>query len=92
MEHEFIDEMLERLLVDEQKTFGKAFEQIIQERAKTIRDLGRIENAYQLFCKKFPAAKSHYFRLWIYDTRREDFEKCAHFFKWEKPTMAGKPN
>lgn len=92
MEHEFIDEMLERLLVNEQKTFGKAFEQIIQERAETIRDLGRIENAYKLFCKKHTNAQPHYFRLYVYDTRREDFEKCARCFNWEKPTMAGKPN
>ena len=82
MEHEFIDEMLERLLVNERKTFGKAFEQIIQERAKVIRDLGRIENAYKLFCEKHPEAGKHYFRMWIRDTRRSDYEKCVKCFKW----------
>lgn len=82
MEHEFIDDMFKRLLIDEKKTYGQAFEQVIQERAETIRDLNRIENAYQLFCKKFPDAEPHYFRLWIYDTRREDFAKCKIIFKW----------
>lgn len=92
MKYEFIDEMFERLLINERKTFGKTFEQIIQERAKIIQDLGRIENAYKLFCKKHTDAQPHLFRLYVYDTRREDFEKCALCFKWEKPTKAGKPN
>ena len=82
MKHEFIDEMFERLLINERKTFGKTFEQIIQERAKIIQDLGRIENAYKLFCKKHPEAGKHYFRLWIRDTRRSDYEKCVNCFKW----------
>ena len=82
MAHEFIDDMFKRLIIDEKMTFGQAFEQVIQERAETIRDLNRIENAYQLFCKKFPGANPHNFRLWIYATRREDFEKCKNIFKW----------
>ena len=83
MEHEFIDDMLERLLVVEKRTFGKAFEQIIQERATKIVDLGRIENAYQLFCKKYPAANPSYFRKYIQGTRPADFEKCVRCFKWK---------
>ena len=83
MEHEFIDDMLERLLVVEQQTFRKAFEQIIQERATKIVDLGRIENAYQLFCKKHPAANPSYFRKYIQLSRPGDFEKCVRCFKWE---------
>ena len=83
MEHEFIDEMLERLLVVEKRTFGNAFEQIIRERAKIIQDLGRIENAYQLFRKKYPAANPSYFRKYIQDTRPDDFEKCVRCFKWK---------
>jgi len=83
MEHEFIDEMLERLLVNEQKTFGKAFEQIIQERAKIIQDLGRIENAYQLFVKKHPGAKPEYFRQYIQGTRPDDYNKCVRCFGWK---------
>ena len=82
MEHEFIDEMFERLLDRENKTYGIAFATIIEQRAKTIRDLGRIENAYQLFCKKHPEAGKHYFRMWIRDTRRSDYEKCVNCFKW----------
>ena len=84
MEYEFIDDMLERLLVIEHRTFGATFEIIIKERAKIIQDLGRIENAYKLFSKKYPQAKPEYFRKWIHDTRPEDFEKCVYFFKWEK--------
>lgn len=83
MAHEFIDEMFERLLVNERKTFGKAFEQIIQERAKTIQDLGRIENAYQLFSKKYPGAKPEYFRQYIKGTRPGDYEKCVRCFNWK---------
>ena len=83
MEHEFIDEMLERLLVNERKTFGKAFEQIIQERAKIIQDLGRIENAYQLFVKKHPSAKPEYFRQYIQETRPDDYNKCVCCFGWK---------
>ena len=52
MEHEFIDEMLERLLVNERMPVYDAFEKVIKERAKIIQDLGRIENAYQLFRKR----------------------------------------
>lgn len=83
MEHEFIDEMFERLLVNERKTFGKAFEQIIQERAETIQDLGRIENAYQLFAKKYPDVKPEYFRQYIKGTRPDDYKKCVHCFGWK---------
>ena len=83
MEHEFIDDMLERLLVVEKRTFGKAFEQIIQERATQIVDLGRIENAYQLFCKKYPAANPSYLRKYIQGTRPDDFKKCVRCFKWK---------
>lgn len=83
MEYEFIDDMLERLLATEGKTFGKAFEQIIQERAKTIQDLGRIENAYQLFAKKHTQAKPEYFRQYIQGTRPNDYEKCVRCFNWK---------
>lgn len=83
MEHEFIDEMLERLLVNEEKTFGEAFEQVIQERAKIIQDLGRIENAYQLFAKKHPDAKPEYFRQYIQLTRPDDYNKCVRCFGWK---------
>lgn len=84
MEHEFIDEMFERLLVNEKKTFGEAFEQVIQERAKIILDFGRIENAYQLFAKKHPgAAQPEYFRLHIKITRPNDYNKCVRCFGWK---------
>ena len=83
MEYEFIDDMLERLLVVEQRTFGEAFEQIIRERAKIIQDLCRIENAYQLFVKKHPDAKPEYFRRYIKGTRPGDYEKCVRCFKWK---------
>lgn len=83
MEYEFIDEMLERLLVNERKTFGKAFEQIIQERAKIIQDLGRIENAYQLFAKKHPGANQEYFRQYIKASRPDDYDKCVRCFGWK---------
>lgn len=83
MEHEFIDEMFERLLVNEQKAFGVAFEQVIRERAETIRDLGRIENAYQLFAKKHPAANPEYFRQHIQRTRPDDYKKCVRCFGWK---------
>ena len=83
MEYEFIDEMLERLLANEKKTFGKAFEQVIQERAKTIRDLGRIENAYQLFAKKHPGAKPECFRQYIKGSRPDDYNQCVRCFGWK---------
>ncbi len=83
MEHEFIDEMLERLLVHERMTFGKAFEQVIQERAKVIHDLGRIENAYQLFAKKYPGARPEFFRQHIQATRPDDYNKCVRCFGWK---------
>lgn len=84
MEHEFIDDMLERLLARERYTFGKAFEKIIQERATQIVDLGKIENAYQLFRKKFPQAPENKFREHIKLSRPEDYEKCVRCFKWDK--------
>lgn len=83
MEHEFIDEMLERLLVNEKQSFGKAFEQVIQERAKIIQDLGRIENAYQLFAKKHPGANPEYFRQYIKVSRPDDYNKCVRCFGWK---------
>ena len=82
MAHEFIDEMFERLLVQEKKTFGETFEQVISERALTIRDLGRIENAYQLFCKRHGTANKAHFRWYIKATRPDDFAKCVNCFKW----------
>lgn len=81
--HEFIDEMFERLLVVENMTFGDAFEQVIQERAKIIQDLGRIENAYQLFVKKHPDASPEIFRRYIQLTRPDDYNKCVHCFGWK---------
>ena len=84
MEHEFIDDMLGRLLVNERKTFGKAFEQIIRERATQIVDLGRIENAYQLFRKKFPQAPENKFREYIKLSRQKKKKKCVRCFKWDK--------
>ena len=82
-EYEFIDQMFERLLIKERRTFGETFETIIKERATTIRDLNRIENAYQLFCNKYPDAGKHYFRVWIRDTRRSDYDKCVSCFNWK---------
>lgn len=84
MEHEFIDEMLERLLAVERFSFFKAFEKVIQERATQIVDLGRIENAYQLFRKRYPQAPQNMFREHIRQTRPEDYEKCVRCFKWDK--------
>lgn len=84
MEHEFIDEMLERLLAVERFSFFKAFEKVIQERATQIVDLGRIENAYQLFRKKYPQAPQNEFREYIKASRPEDYAKCVRFFKWDK--------
>ena len=83
-EHEFIDEMFERLLVVANMTFGDAFETIIQERAIKIVDLGRIENAYQLFRKKYPDAPQDSFRNYIQLTRPNDFEKCVNCFNWKR--------
>lgn len=83
MEHEFIDEMLERLLARERYTFGKAFEKIIQERATQIVDLGKIENAYQLFRKKFPQAPQDGFRKYIQLSRPDDYVKCVRCFNWK---------
>lgn len=83
MEHEFIDEMFERLLVNEKKTFGEAFEQVIRERAKIIKDLGRIENAYQLFAKKHQGAEPEYFRKYIKLSRPDDYYKCVRCFGWK---------
>ena len=82
-EYEFIDQMFERLLVKERRTFGETFETIIKERATTIRDLNRIENAYQLFVKKYPLANPGHFRIYIHDTRPGDYEKCVRCFNWE---------
>ena len=82
-EHEFIDDMLKRLLVDEGRSFGDAFEIVISERAKRIVDLGRIENAYQLFRKKYPQAGQAYFREHISATRPKDYEKCVRCFNWK---------
>jgi hypothetical protein len=84
MEHEFIDDMLERLLWREKFSFFDSFEQIIKERATQIVDLGRIENAYQLFRKKFPQVPENKFREYIKLSRPEDYEKCVRCFKWDK--------
>ena len=84
MEHEFIDDMLERLLWREKLSFFDSFEQIIKERATKIVDLGRIENAYQLFRKKFPQAPENKFREHIKLSRPEDYERCVRCFKWDK--------
>ena len=83
MEYEFIDDMFERLLVREKRTFWDAFEIVVQERATQIMDLGKIENAYQLFRKKHPSAKEHYFREYVKATRPGDYEKCVRCFKWK---------
>ena len=83
MEHEFIDEMLERLLARERYSFGKAFEKIIQERATQIVDLGKIENAYQLFRKKFPQAPQDGFRKYIQLSRPDDYVKGVRWFNWK---------
>lgn len=83
MEHEFLDDMFERLLVAEDFSFPEACEKVIQERAETIRDLGRIENAYRLFCKKHPAADPNYFRSYVRITRPNDYEKCVRCFGWK---------
>ena len=83
MEHEFIDDMLERLLAREHQTFGTAFEKIIQEKATQIVDLGIIENAYQLFRKKYPQAPQNYFREYIKKSRPDDYVKCVRCFHWK---------
>lgn len=83
MECEFIDEMLERLLVRERQTFGTAFEKIIQERATQIVDLGKIENAYQLFRKKYPQAPQDGFREYIKLSRPGDYVKCVRCLYWK---------
>ena len=83
MAHEFIDEMLERLLARERYSFGEAFEKIIQERATQIVDLGRIESAYQLFRKKFPQAPQDSFRTYIQLSRPNDYVKCVRCFGWK---------
>ena len=62
MSYEFLDDMFERLLVTEGKTFGEAFEAIINERVEIMRDLGRVENAYQLFRKRHPKLPDNFFR------------------------------
>ena len=90
MEHEFIDDMFERLLIKEKRTFGETFKIIIKERATHIVDLGRIENAYKLFCKKYKDALPYYFRLYVKDTRREDFNKCVRCFGWQDPIIEAK--
>ena len=84
MKHEFLDDMLERLLVVENRTFGETFETIINERCKFINDLGRVEHAFALFCKMHPKVPKNYFRQYIKDTRPNDFEKCVNCFNWPK--------
>lgn len=85
MEHEFIDEMLERLLVNERMPVYDAFEKVIKERAKIIQDLGRIENAYQLFRKRHnnSNAQDNWFREYIRLSRPKDYEIAAKFWKWK---------
>lgn len=85
MEHEFIDEMLERLLVNERMPVYDAFEKVIKERAKIILDLGRIENAYQLFRKrhKDSNAQDNWFREYIHLSRPDDYVKCVRSFGWK---------
>ena len=84
MGYEFLDDMFERLLVAERKSFGETFEAIIKERAETVRDLGRIENAYQLFRRKYPHAPENLFREHIWNTRPNDYDKCVNCFNWAK--------
>ena len=83
MEHEFIDEMFERLLAKEHKSYGYAFKTIVQERAERVVDVGRIENAYQLFRKKYPQAPENYFREYIKAQLPDDYEKCRRCFNWK---------
>lgn len=83
MEYEFIDDMLERLLVRERQTFGKAFEEIIQKRATQIVDLGKIENAYQLFRKKYPQAPENGFREYIQLSRPDNYVICVRCYNWK---------
>lgn len=75
--------MLEQFLAHGNKTFREAFETIIQEKATQIVDLGKIENAYQLFRKRFPSAPEGCFRQYIKATRPGDYEKCVRCFKWK---------
>lgn len=83
MEYEFLDDMLARLLIDERKTYMEAFEAVIKDRAATIRDLGRVENAYQLFCKSHPEARKDQFRKHLWLLRYNDWEKCVRCFNWK---------
>lgn len=82
MSYEFLDDMFERLLVTEGKTFGEAFEAIINERVEIMRDLGRVENAYQLFRKRHPQLPDNYFRNHIQRTRPADYKLCVKLFHW----------
>lgn len=84
MGYEFLDDMFERLLVTERKSFAETFEAIIKERVETIRDLGRVENAYQLFRKKHPNAPEKLFREYIWNKSPKDYDKCVYCFNWAK--------
>lgn len=85
MAYEFIDEMLERLLVNERMPVYDAFEKVIKERARIIQDLGRIENAYQLFRKRHNNfnAPDNLFREYVRLSRPKHYEFAAKFWRWK---------
>ena len=82
---EFIDEMFERLMAQEYRSFGEACEEIIKAKATQIVDLGKIENGYQLFRKRHPISNMSegLFREYIKIVRPEDYKKCVHSLNWK---------
>lgn len=80
---EFIDDMYERLLVSEKRTYKEAHIEVFNEKAKIIQDLQRIENGYQLFRKKHPEALENSFRYFLSIASPEDYAKAKRLFKWK---------
>lgn len=81
---EFIDEMYERLLAVEGKTYGEAHLEVIKAKnPQKYVDLGRIENGYQLFRKRHPEAHEDSFRRFIKNHLPDDYERAQRLFKWK---------
>ena len=84
MEYEFIDDMLYRLFITEHKTIGETFREVVEKRATQIVDLGKIENAFQLFRKKKHESPEWLFRKYVYFMMPDDWPKCVRCFGWKK--------
>ena len=81
---EFIDDMYERLLVSEGKTYQEAHRDVFNaNRQKQYVDIKRIENGYQLFRKRHPEALDDSFRRFIKVYCPEDWERAQKIFGWK---------